>query len=181
MERDVFEGTNALSNTNNQDVFELLKTLQQEKSNKTEEVPKQQIPQSLFAKFVRSKYPVIIIALLVYALYALNIDGIIGGSVFSLFIIWEIFEFILTAFIIKEAAHQNQLIAIIGMFLGLSPHSLQLIIKILGLFNKILRDVAIFLFTFVFTHLLYSYLIIGDSMSEILDKDFNRLLTRDEL
>lgn len=108
-------------------------------------------------------------------------EKLIGNSVFILLIIWEIFEFVMTTFVLKEPAQQNQFTVLIGMFLGLDARAIQILMKFLGLFNKILRDIAIFLFTFVFAHLFYSYTITGESMSEILDKDFNNLLGKDEL
>lgn len=181
LERDVFEASSSLNPSNNQDVFELLKTLQQDKNITSEELPQQQVPQSPFSKFIRSKYPIIITALLVYALFALRMDNLIGSSVFILLIVWEVIEFTLTSFVLKEPTQQNQLTVIIGMFLGLDARAIQILMKILGLLNKILRDIATFLFTFVFAHLFYSYTITGESMSEILDKDFKNLLGKDEL
>lgn len=181
LERDVFEASSSLNPSSNQDVFELLKTLQQDKNITSEEIPQQQVPQSPFSKFIRSKYPIIITALLVYALFALRMDNLIGSSVFILLILWEVTEFILTSFVLKEPTQQNQFTVIIGMFLGLDARAIQILMKILGLLNKILRDIATFLFTFVFAHLFYSYTITGESMSEILDKDFKNLLGKDEL
>ncbi|KAL7028970.1 hypothetical protein ACKWTF_006052 [Chironomus riparius] len=184
-ERDVFEASSSLNPSNNQDVFELLKTLQQDKNITSEESQQQQqqsqVPQSPVSKFIRSKYPIIIAALLVYALFALRMDKLIGSSVFILLILWEVFEFTMTTFIIKDPTQQNQFTVLIGMFLGLDARAIQILMKVIGLFNKILRDIATFLFTFVFAHLFYSYTITGESLSEILDKDFNNLLAKDEL
>lgn len=166
----------------NQDVFELLKSIQE---NKTEGQQQQEnpVPESATQKFIKSKYPIIIIALLVYTLFCFNVESIIGSSVFSLLIVWEIMEFVLTTFIIPDPVppNANMILTVLSLFLGLNTHSLRILSKLLGMFNKILRDIATFLFTFVFVHLFYNYLVVGENMSEILDKDFNKLLGRDEL
>ncbi|XP_070507207.1 uncharacterized protein [Chironomus tepperi] len=181
-ERDVFEASTSLNPSSNQDVFELLKTLQQDKNITSEPTQQQQqVPQSPFSKFIRSKYPIVILALIAYTLFALRMDKLIGSLVFILLILWEVFEFTMTTFVLDDPVQQNQFTVLIGMFLGLDARAIQILMKILGLFNKILRDIATFLFIFVFAHLFYSYTITGESMSEILDKDFNNLLGKDEL
>lgn len=187
LERDIYEGARVnpllLGNVNSdqqQDVFELLKTFQQ--SNGQAPTPATKPPvETAFSRFITSKIPIVIIAFAVYLLFTFNFEGFLAGSVFSLFIIWEIFEFIMTAFVMNTNTQQNQWILIFAMSVGLSQRSVQILLKCLGLANKILRDVAIFLFTFVLIHLTYNYYLMGESLNKILDKDFNNMFSKEEL
>lgn len=184
MERDVYEApiTFAGIDHETQDIFELLKTMQggQQFSQSTQPMTPP-VPETALSKFIRSKFPIILIALIVYMLFAVNLDFAVGGAVFSSFIVWEIFEFFLTTFILREQPKQGGLVNLLFVFSGVSPEKSQLILKLIGLANKIIKDMAIFMFTFVMIHLLWSYLVVGESLTEILDKDFSNLLKNDEL
>lgn len=187
MERDVYEAQSSLAgfDPETQDIFELLKTMQGGGGGGNPQFQSEPqappVPESSFSKFIRSKIPIVLISTFVYMLFALNFEFVVGGAVFSLLIVWEIFEFFMTAFVIKQPTQPARLINLLFAFSGISQDKAQLILKLLGLFNKILRDVAIFLFTFVIIHLAWSFLVVGESLTEILDKDFSNLLKNDEL
>jgi calcium signal-modulating cyclophilin ligand len=139
------------------------------------------VPETSTSRFIRSKYPIVILALVVYILFAFGLEFLVGSAVFSSLIVWEIVEFFLTTFVIKQPAQQGGLVNILFMFGGISSEQTQIILKVLGLVNKIIRDIAIFMFTFVMLHLSWSFLVLGESVTEILDKDFSNLLKNDEL
>lgn len=185
MERDIYEAPTHLAgiNSETQDIFDIFKSMQGNSSqfSQSQQPSTPPLPQTPLSKFLRSKLPIVIIALIVYMLFTLNLDVVIGSSVFSSLIVWEIFEFFMTTFVIKEPLQQGGIVNILFAFGGFSQQKTQLILKLLGLFNKIIRDIAIFMFTFVITHLLYSFIVVGDRLSEILDKDFSNLLRNDEL
>lgn len=183
MERDIYEAPTHLAgiNSETQDIFDIFKSMQGNSSQFSQSSQQPPLPQTPLSKFLRSKLPIVIIALIVYMLFTLNLDVVIGSSVFSSLIVWEIFEFFMTTFVIKEPLQQGGIVNILFAFGGFSQQKTQLILKLLGLFNKIIRDIAIFMFTFVITHLLYSFIVVGDRLSEILDKDFSNLLRNDEL
>lgn len=186
MERDVYEAPPALYSgidPETQDIFELLKNMQGsgQPFAQSSQNTKPPVPQSPFSKFIRSKTPIVLIALIVYMLFALDFSFVVGGSVFSSLIAWEIFEFFMTSFVIKEPTQQGGLVNILFMFGGISPEKTQLILRLVGLVQKIIRDIAIFMFTFVMIHLAWSYIVVGESLTEILDKDFSNLLKNDEL
>lgn len=179
MERDVYEAPNIIAgiDPDSQDIFELLKTMQGQRFPQATKPTAPPIPESTLSKFIRSKTPIVIIALIVYILFAADIDFIVGSAVFSSLIVWEIFEFFMTTFVIKQPVQQGGLVNILFMFGGVSQEKSQLILKLLGLANKVLRDIAIFMFTFVLIHLVWSYLVLGESLTEILDKDFSNILS----
>lgn len=186
MERDVYEAPISQPgfNPETQDIFEILKTMQG--SNPSFVQSSQQpsappVPQTLFSKFIRSNIPIILIALIVYMLFVMDFGHIVGGSVFSSLIAWEIFEFFLTSFVIREPVQRGGILNLLFVFGGFSQQKTQMILKLLGLFNKIIKDIAIFMFTFVMIHLAWSFLVVGESLSVILDKDFSNLLKNNEL
>lgn len=119
-------------------------------------------------------------ALITYLLFALHIDYVIGGSVFSMLIAWEVFEFGYTTFIAPDN-EQNAIITALFAFAGITPEKGRMILKILGLSTKIVRDVAIFLFTFVVMHILWCRFVLDESFATILDKDFENILLKSEL
>lgn len=186
-ERDVYEAPTNLAafNPETQDIFELLKTMQGTNSPFMPTDPSQPatppVPETPTSRFIRSKYPIVILALIVYMLFAFGLDFLVGGAVFSSLIVWEIAEFFLTTFVIKQPVQQGGLVNILFMFGGISAEQTQIILKVLGLVNKIIRDIAIFMFTFVMLHLSWSFFMLGESLTEILDKDFSNLLKSDEL
>lgn len=179
MERDVYEAPRVLSaiEPDPQDIFEVLRAMQGGQTFPQAAQPSAPpTPETPFSQFIRSKIPIVLIALIVYTVFAANLDFIVGGAVFSSLIAWEVFEFFMTTFVIKPPTQQGGLINLLFMFGGVSQGKSQLILRILGLTNKVLRDSAIFMFVFVLIHLIWSYLVIGESLTEILDKDFNNLL-----
>lgn len=186
MERDVYEAPTSLAgfNPESEDIFQLLKTMQgpngPQPFGQSTQPQAPPVPETPVTKFIRSKTPVVLLALIVYTLFALNLDFLVGGAVFSSLIAWEIFEFLITTFVIKQP-QQGGIVTILFAFGGVSQEKAQIILKLLGLFNKVLRDIAIFMFTFVVLHLAYSYLILGEGLTEILDKDFSNLLKKEEL
>lgn len=189
IERDVYEGPGnnpILRNVMGQDpdIMEVLRLMQNEQMRTNPSSANNTVPPTLvetpFSKTLKSPIPIVIIALITYSLFILNIESMIGGAVLSFFITWEILAFTLTAFVLKSSMNNtNSFLNFLPLFLPrLNPHALQLILKILTFSNKIMRDLAMFLFTFVVFHISYSYLVNGESFQVILDKDFNNLFAR---
>lgn len=137
------------------------------------------VPQSSFQKLVKSKLPIVLFALVTYSLFAFKLDHIIGGSVFGALIAWEIFEFGYTTFIAPENESAG-IINVVFAFIGVTAEKGRIILKVLGLANKIIRDIAIFMFTFVATHILWSSFILDEPFSYIFDKDFDKFLQQRE-
>jgi hypothetical protein len=186
MERDVYEAPRSLAgfNPESDDIFQMLKSMQgangQPPFGQSQPKPPP-IPETPFSKFIRSQTPIVLLALFVYALFAANLEWLVGGAVFSSLVVWEIFEFFVTTFVIRQPQQPGGIINVLFAFGGVSQEKAQIILKLLGLTNKVLRDIAIFMFTFVLLHLAWCYLVLGEGLSEILDKDFSNLLRRDEL
>jgi calcium signal-modulating cyclophilin ligand len=135
------------------------------------------VPQTKFQKLVKSKIPIVMFALVTYALFALKLDSVIGGSVFGALIAWEIFEFGYTTFIAPDVEAAG-IINVVFAFCGITAEKGRIILKFLGLSNKIIKDIAIFMFVFVSIHIFYSSFILDEPFSYIFDKDFDTILQK---
>lgn len=168
------------------DIMEVLRLMQGNQQDPLR--PQQQqktappIPESSYSKFIKSPIPIVCLAIFTYMAFALDLESAFGANVFSFFIVWELLVFTMTAFVLKDSSTNqlSSLIALLPLFLPrLNTQLLQFILKVFTFFNKMLRDVAVFLFTFVSMHLVYSFCVKGDSVNRILDSDFNRIFEKD--
>lgn len=173
LERDVFvESTHA----DNQDIFELLRGMNQNPNlgSATLHEQRPEVPETFVIKLIKSKLPIVFIAIIVYLLFAKDAEYLVGSSVFTVLLGWEVLEFVLMG----EAAYRGasaraNYLGILFVLGGVPQKTSAIVIRALDILNKVLRDVAIFIFIFVLTHLAWSYFVIKDSLSVILDKDFN--------
>lgn len=169
-----------MMNSENSDIFELLRSMNQNGpgqspfQNTTPQQPL--VPETLLSKIIRSKIIIVFIALLVFFIFATNNETLILGNIFTVLIGWELIEFYLSSTIAPPPTAAGGMLNILFMFGGISPIQTKMILKFLQLANKTLRDVAIFMFTFVLFHLLWSFFMKNESLDEILDKDFSNYL-----
>lgn len=104
------------------------------------------VPDTPLRKFLKTKLHIAFIGILSYALIT---AGNFKCSVFLIFLLWEIAEI----FILRQhETNANPIINIVFMFLGISPTKINIFLKWVQLLNKVLRDVAIFLFAFICCH-----------------------------
>lgn len=108
-----------------------------------------QVPDTPLKKFLKTKLHIALFGLLSYVIITL---GDFKCSVFLIFLLWEIAEIFLLR---QHETNQNPIINIVFMFLGISPTKINVLLKWVQLLNKVLRDVAIFLFVFVCSHVSY--------------------------
>jgi hypothetical protein len=186
LERDVYEGpplTRGGIAAGNQepDIMEMIRLMQggaaPNDPNFSANPPQQQKPETPFSKFIKSPLPIMAIAIITYSLFIFQFHHVMN-AVFSIFIAWEILVFTLTAFLYPESNSLSGILNFLPLFFPrLNSKILQMALKIFLFFNKAFRDLAIFVFTFVMFHIAYSYIIAGESLSRILDKDMNNVLT----
>lgn len=106
-------------------------------------------PETGLWKFLNSK---IHIALLSIFTYVLINTAPFSCNMFLLFLLWEIVEI----FMLREhQSNANGLVNVVFMMAGVSPTKINVFIKWIQLVNKVLRDIAIFLFFFVLSHITY--------------------------
>lgn len=109
------------------------------------------VPETRLQKFLNTK---IHIALLAVLTYLLNYLAPFHWNVFLIFLAWEIAEI----FILRQhESNPNGMINVLFMFAGISPNKINIALKWIQLLNKVLRDVALFMFFFVLSHVFHAY------------------------
>uniref|UniRef100_A0A8D8CCA2 (northern house mosquito) hypothetical protein n=1 Tax=Culex pipiens TaxID=7175 RepID=A0A8D8CCA2_CULPI len=125
------------------------------------------VPESRLVKFLRTKIHIALLAILVYLLFATGHQHWIGGSVFVLLLGWETVEMLL----LKTYEPQASILDVVFLLGGIPKRYSQFLMKLTQTINKVLKDVAFFVFFFVATHLLWSRLVLGIEFSYVLGYD----------
>lgn len=106
-------------------------------------------PETRLRKLLNSKIHIAVLSVLTYVL--INMAPF-SCNVFLMFLLWEIVEI----FILRQhQTNANGLVNVVFMMAGVSPTKINVFIKWIQLVNKVLRDIAIFLFFFVLSHITY--------------------------
>lgn len=113
----------------------------------TEESPK--VPETRLQRFLKTKIHIGILSIFTYLFIML---APFHCNVFLLFLIWEMTEIFLLR---QHENNPNGMINMLFLFAGTSPNKINMLLKWVQLLNKVLRDVAIFIFFFVITHMCY--------------------------
>lgn len=170
------DGTNSLDDQ--KQFFELINTLQQQQTNNdtsnsfaafaqfgnfdgsggsnpffaninTNESPK--VPETRLQKFLNTKIHIGLLAVFTYLLIALSP---FRWNAFLLFLLWEIAEIFMLR---QHESNSNGIVNVLFMLAGVSPTKINIFLKWIQLLNKVLRDVALFMFFFVLSHVCRSY------------------------
>lgn len=103
-------------------------------------------PETKVTKLLKSKIHIGLLAILTYTFINLGYSC----NVFLIFLIWEMVEM----FILKQYENKSGgILSIVFMLSGISPAKLNVFMKWFQIINRVLRDVAIFLFFFVVSHI----------------------------
>lgn len=131
--------------------FSMFNNFQQQSSTGTGGVTEPlQLPETKFIKFLRSKMHISLIATITYILISTN--TLLTSNVFLVFLIWEMAE----VFLLKTyETNKTSFLAIVFLLFGIPAIHSTIVIKLFETFNKILKDVSIFVFFFVCTHLVW--------------------------
>lgn len=109
------------------------------------------VPETRLQKFLNTKIHIGLLAVLTYFFILLTP---FHWNVFLVFLAWEIAEI----FILRQhESNPNGMINVLFMFAGISPTKVNMVLKWVQLLNKILRDVALFMFFFVLIHVCRAY------------------------
>uniref|UniRef100_A0A182Y8F3 Calcium signal-modulating cyclophilin ligand n=1 Tax=Anopheles stephensi TaxID=30069 RepID=A0A182Y8F3_ANOST len=122
-----------------------------------------------YARAFRSKVHLVVASIVAYLLFATGNESFIGGNVFLPLLAWELIE-LLTIGTVEPAGGQK-LLGIVFMLGGIPMKTSQTIMKLMNTVNKVLKDVAFFMFFFVLTHLLWSRLWLGIELRYVLGYD----------
>lgn len=133
-------------------------------------------PTSIITKILQSKVHISAIAIITYLLAATDVA--FRTHVFTLFLLWEVVElFLLKAY----EKNQTSYLGIVFLVSGIPSEHSTVVVKWLATIRRILKDVSIFAFFFVVSHLLWQRFAVGQSFAAILDnemvQEFDRLRT----
>lgn len=115
----------------------------------TNDSPK--VPETRLQKFFNTKIHIGLLAIMTY-LFILYTS--FHWNVFLVFLVWEIAEIFILG---QHESNPNGIINILFMFAGISPSKVNIALKWIQLLNKVLRDVALFMFFFVLSHVCRVY------------------------
>lgn len=109
------------------------------------------VPETRLQKFLNTKIHIALLAVITYLLLSMTR---VHWNIFLILLVWEITEI----FTLKQhETNSNGLINVLFMLAGLSPNKVNIVLKWIQLLNKVLRDVALFMFFFVLSHLCRVY------------------------
>lgn len=121
-------------------------------------------PDSLPTKILKSKVHIAILAIFTYILIH---AAPFSSNVFLLLLLWEVVEM----FILKEyETSRSDLVSAACIMAGMSPTKVNIFLKWIQLINKVLRDIAIYLFFFILCHVIH-LCIAGRSNATILSSE----------
>lgn len=151
------------------DLFQILNNLKQAQQNggRTPTTTPNQMPYtSKTTRFLRTKIHFAVLAMLTYFLVA--IDNLTVGSIFLVFLLWEAAE----VFLLKTyEVNKTSFVGILFMLGGIPAQHSTAIIKFMETAVKILNDVAVFVFYFVVSHILWKMFVLGSTFDSITNFD----------
>lgn len=119
---------------------------------------------SLITRLLRSKLHIAAIGTLTYLLAA-N-DLMFRSHVFTMFLLWEAVEL----FVLKPyEKDRSSYLGIVFLFSGIPTEHSSVVMRWFATIRKVLKDVAIFVFFFVMAHLLWQKLVLGETLTAILN------------
>lgn len=152
----------------NTDIFELLNTMrnqQHENLNNQTHQPTSIEQQSKLSKLFATKVHLVVTSIFVYFLFISGNQHMTSNNVFLFLLLWESAEvFLLKTYIPK----QSNVFGIIFLLGGISQNYTRTFMKFFEIMNKILRDVAVYIFFFVVTHFLFQSFGNGLSIDDVL-------------
>lgn len=126
--------------------------------------PQPNKPETPLVKFLKTKVHIVIMAISVYLLFATNNQFYTSHNVFLLLLIWEMAE----VFLLKTYEKKTNLIGMVFLLGGVQQRHTTAFFKIFETLHKILKDVAIFIFFFVGSHILWEKFYFGKNFEVIL-------------
>lgn len=149
------------------DIFQILNNLKQGQPNGQSPSTTNQMPYtSKMTKFLRTKIHFAVLAMLTYVMVATN--TLIVRNIFLMFLLWEAAE----VFLLKTyEVNKTSFVGILFMLGGIPRIHSTAIIKFMETAVKILNDVAVFVFYFVVSHILWKLFMLGSTFDSITNFD----------
>uniref|UniRef100_A0A2M4AP59 Putative calcium signal-modulating cyclophilin ligand n=1 Tax=Anopheles triannulatus TaxID=58253 RepID=A0A2M4AP59_9DIPT len=174
-----FSSLNGMMNGQNGDIFQLLNSLNRAQGGNggafgttdgTTSAGAAQPEQYVrLRRTLRLRIHLVVAAVAIYLLFASGYERFIGGSVFLPLLAWELIELIMIG--PSESSAVSPLLGMVLLLGGIPMRTSQILQKVLGTIQKVLRDVTFFVFFFVLTHLAWSMFGLGIELRYVLGYD----------
>lgn len=110
------------------------------------------VPETKLRKLINSKIHIGIMAIFTYLFIS---KAPFHWNIFLIFLIWEIAEI----FTLRQyESNTNGIVNVLFVLASMSPTKVNIVLKWVQLLNKVLRDVALFMFFFILAHVFRSYM-----------------------
>jgi calcium signal-modulating cyclophilin ligand len=120
-------------------------------------------------KFIAGKYPIILLALLTFVIFAIDLDHIVQSNIFLPILTYKVVEFFTPLRAYKAPPSKNLLLTFANLYFQSSPNRwMNFVPNVLNAFGDLLADTMLYTFIFVNAFVLHVLLTRSESISAIL-------------
>lgn len=113
--------------------------------------PPVETPDNFVVKIIRTRVPIVVLSLAVFLSFYTNRSHLFSGNVLLSLLLWEAVELFLLKYFNKLNQKRSSITFVLALF-AIPPHLVDRCLTMLGMLHKIIQDVSVFMFVFVFLH-----------------------------
>jgi calcium signal-modulating cyclophilin ligand len=128
-----------------------------------------ELPEAPTNKFLTRKYHIILMALLTFVIFSIDLDYIVQSNIFLPILTYKVVEFFTPLRAYKAPPSKNLLLTFVNLYLQSSANPLMTYVpNVLDAVGDLLADTMLFTFVFVNAFVVHALLTRSDSISTIL-------------
>lgn len=128
--------------------------------------PQEEVPDNLIVKLIRTRIPIVLVALAVFLVFHTQNSHLLSGNVLLSLLLWETVELFLLKFYNKLNAKRSKITIVLSLF-NVPQEVVDKCLTMLGMLHKIIQDFSVFMFIFVFLHYFWPAATTGSSPTTI--------------
>lgn len=128
--------------------------------------PQEEVPDNLIVKLIRTRIPIVLVALAVFLVFHTQNSHLLSGNVLLSLLLWETVELFLLKFYNKLNAKRSKITIVLSLF-NVPQEVVDKCLTMLGMLHKIIQDFSVFMFIFVFLHYFWPAATTGSSATTI--------------
>ena len=113
--------------------------------------PVPETPDNLIVKLIRTRIPIVLVAVSVFILFQTQQAHLLSGNVLLSLLLWETVELFLLKFYGKLNAKRSKITIVLSLF-NVPQELVDRCLTMMGMVHKIIQDFSVFMFIFVFLH-----------------------------
>lgn len=110
--------------------------------------PQEEVPEHMIVKLIRTRIPIVIVALGVFLVFHTQQSHLLSGNVLLSLLLWETVELFLLKHFRQLNARRSKLTIVLSLF-NVAPQTVDKCLTMLGMVYKIIQDFSVFMFAFV--------------------------------